>query len=215
METTTASFDLQSFLRRYPIVLQLLRFVAIGVLNTALDFIILNLLTKTLNIQSGLNLGSINVVGFSTAVIQSYFWNRYWAFGGDDVAIAKNFFRLIMVGGLGAIGMIAVLFGAQRGAAPIYYLLVLLAFVLVELALFFYITHHSDQGNHTAKFLAFLVVSIIGLIINSVVLALVASRLQITTTISADLIKNLAKILATVISLVWNFIGYKLIVFRK
>ena len=44
----------EKLLAEKPIILQLLRFAAIGVINTALDFIILNVVTKSLCINSGL-----------------------------------------------------------------------------------------------------------------------------------------------------------------
>jgi putative flippase GtrA len=65
----------------------------------------------------------------------------------------------------------------------------------------------------SVQFWTFLVVSLIGLLVNSGLLAFISSNMQLVE--SPDLNKNLAKIVATFASLVWNFIGYKLIVFRK
>src|SRR5580765_5827519 len=106
--------SLQQTLARKPIIYQILRFAAIGILNTALDFIILNFVSKTLGIESGLRLGTINVIGFSAAMVQSYFWNRYWAFSQNETAdVMKNFWRLLSVGGIGIVGFVAVLVGAK------------------------------------------------------------------------------------------------------
>src|SRR5688572_11734167 len=126
---------LQRLLTEKPIILQLLRFAAIGVLNTAIDFIVLNVISKALGITSGFTLGTINIFGFIAAVIQSYYWNRSWTFDPSQTADAvKNFFRLVIVGGLGFLGLIAVLAGAQYGALPFYYILVLVVFLAAEIA---------------------------------------------------------------------------------
>jgi putative flippase GtrA len=214
-------FNVEKFLTQRPIIMQLLRFAAIGVINTALDFIILNFVSKFLEINVGLQLGSINIIGFSAATIQSYFWNRYWAFGsagnkpGD---LYRSFFRLLLVGGLGAIGVGLVLYGAQQGATDLFYLLVLVGFVTIEVLLWLsFRLWERATGSAGVQFVVFLIVSAVGLIINSVILG-VGSRWLAgmdLAVLQPDLLKNIAKILATCVSLIWNFLGYKLIVFRK
>ena len=123
---------LSSLLEKYPVILQVLRFGAIGAINTALDFLVLNFVSKTLGITSGLKLGEVNIVGFSLAVIQSYFWNRYWTFGGQSVGLWKNFWRLFTVALLGAAAMLAALSGAKLGAPASFYLVALILFVVLE-----------------------------------------------------------------------------------
>jgi putative flippase GtrA len=204
-------------LQKYPIILQLLRFAAIGVINTALDFLVLNFISKTLNISAGLKLGQVNIISFSLAVVQSYFWNRYWAFSaGQVLTLWKNFIRLVLVGALGALAVIFVLIGAKVSASPSFYLIILLAFVIFQLAMwigFGLSKTVASADNQSKQFIIFLVVSIIGLIINSILLSLISQHFAIVS--NADLNKNVAKILATFVSLIWNFIGYKLFVFKK
>jgi len=211
--------SLQQLLKDRPIILQILRFVAIGVLNTALDFIILNFATKALGITSGVSLGAINIVSFSAAVIQSYFWNHYWAFSASETAdVLKNFVRLVVVGGIGAIAFIAVLLGARGGANPLYFVLIFLFFIVAELCAWYGFGLHRQAGAQPSgsEFVVFVIVSAVGLLINSVLLAVVSQALVNNPNFSnPDLVKNAAKILATMVSLIWNFIGYKLIVFRK
>jgi len=48
---TGISMRLSSILEKYPIILQLFKFGAIGIINTALDFLILNLSSKALGIE--------------------------------------------------------------------------------------------------------------------------------------------------------------------
>ena len=130
---------IQKFLNNKPIVMQILKFAAIGVLNTAIDFIILNFISKTLEISSGFRLGTINVFGFIVAVVQSYFWNQAWTFGStvQSVGLAREALRLLLIGCLGAGSIVAVLAASQIGAAPIVYFILLVGFVVAELALWY------------------------------------------------------------------------------
>ena len=210
---------LESLLQKFPIILQLLRFIAIGVINTALDFIILNFLSKLLGINSGTSLGALNIISFSLAVVQSYFWNKYWTFGSGQVSLLVNFKRLVLVGGVGGFSLLAVLIGAKLLASPVFYLVVLAIFIISQLSLWiaFRLSHATNTTSTEAskQFLTFVVVSLIGLLINSILVSLLSTRIPQNSFINADLVKNLAKVLATGASLVWNFIGYKLVVFRK
>ncbi len=105
-----------ALLNSKPIILQLLRFAAIGSLNTALDFVILNYITKSFNVTEGLQLGILNVVSFTAAIIQSYLWNRAWTFNSNTVSSLQNAIRLILVGGLGFASFVAVIIGAANNA---------------------------------------------------------------------------------------------------
>lgn len=209
----------EGLLRAKPVILQLLKFAAIGVINTALDFLILNLISKQFNISSGTWLGLVNVISFSLAMVQSYFWNRAWAFGDAETNPVKNFFRLATIGGLGAVGVILAIVGARLLATPVYYSLLLAVFVVFELVIWhvFRLSMSKDQGAGQHQFVSFIVVSVIGLIINSGVLALLTVGFHDYANVlgNEDVLKNLAKIAATCVSLIWNFIGYKIIVFKK
>lgn len=212
--------SIESILNRYPIVLQLFRFVAIGVLNYALDTIIFNFISKHFGISQGAGLGVVNIPGFIAAVIQSYVWNHYWTFGAQQtLGLFKNFLRLVLVGALGFLAILLILLGAKAIASPGYYLLILGVFVIAEIILWASFGLRRDvHGAFSEKeFVIFIVVSVIGLLINSFLLALFSNKLagQLGASISPDLIKNIAKIFATVASLVWNFIGYKLFVFKR
>ena len=212
------SQKIEALLIKRPVILQLLRFAAIGILNTAIDFIILNFFSKLLGIDEGVRLGYVNIIGFAMATIQSYIWNRYWAFDtSNQIGVLKNFIRLVLVGGLGFAAFVLVLLGAGKGAFPGYYLIVLIGLIIAQGFLWYNFKLHEapDQAHssHSTQFIAFLIVSVVGLLINSGIVALVSGRLP--EEISTDLVKNVAKVVATAFSLVWNFIGYKLIVFKK
>lgn len=65
------------------------------------------------------------------------------------------------------------------------------------------------------KFSAFFLISIIGLIINGLILTSITTFIPAPFGLSPVFWANIAKLMATGFSLVWNFIGYKLFVFKK
>lgn len=213
---------LEQFLDSKPIIFQLLRFVAIGAINTTLDFVIFNALSKFLGIESGFQLGLLNIVGFIAAMTQSYFWNKYWAFGSSEnsgvkVSPLHELLRLMLVGGLGAVGFGVVLLGAKFEMEAIFYLIALGLFLGLQLILWLMFGLKQQADDHATHFMAFAIVSIIGLLINISIVTLVSTYLTPGSlgSINVDLLKNIAKIMATIVSLMWNFIGYKLVVFKQ
>jgi putative flippase GtrA len=75
----------------------------------------------------------------------------------------------------------------------------------------------EDKGAEKSgvKFSQFLAVSIVGIIINGGIVYLITSFTTPLFGLSPQLWANVAKLLATGISLIWNFIGYKFFVFKK
>ncbi len=209
-----------NFLAAKPVILQILRFGAIGTLNTALDFIILNYVTETFGVVSGVPLGLLNVISFSAAVIQSYLWNRAWTFASFNLSPFANAFRLVVVGTLGFVAFLLVIFGGLQNAAENYYLFILIVFIVVEIVIWYAfglkLTSKDDRGVGQ-QFAVFMSISLIGLLINSGIVALASIALapSLSSLINEASIKNAAKILATGVSLIWNFLGYKLVVFKK
>ena len=130
---------------------QLFKFSLVGVLNTAIDFGILNFFIFITQVTSGAGIILINATSFSTALVNSYFWNRDWVFG------------------------------------------------------------QTKKSN----FLTFMLVTLIGLSINTGVVYILTTYIQPILVTSPTLWANLAKVAATLLSLIWNFTGYKLVVFKK
>lgn len=64
------------------------------------------------------------------------------------------------------------------------------------------------------EFIAFVVVTLIGLAINTGIALLAIRGINMLDSLQEDRLVTLSKILATVVSLFWNFLGYKFIVFR-
>ncbi len=133
---------------------QFSKFIVIGFMNTAIDFAILNFLMWWTGIYSGASIILLNIISFSIAVFNSYFWNKYWTFRDLDKIEAKEFSQFILV-------------------------------------------------------------TLIGLAINSSIVYGITTLISPMFGISPELWANLAKAAATGFSLIWNFIGYKFIVFNR
>ena len=138
------------------------KFAIVGVLNTAIDFGVLNGLSLITGATAGFIIGGVNVPGVVIAVCNAYLWNKLWVF------------------------------------------------------------KHREQGTGLFHdFPKFLLVSGIGILINSGIIIMVTSLLAPAPgtiylyDLTAALWLNLAKALATGVSLVWNFLGYKFFVFQK
>ncbi len=206
------SQKITGLLQRYPVILQLCRFVAIGFLNTGLSFVLANLVSKYFGVVQGNGLGLSSGVGFLFATLQSYYWNRNWAFGQQSAELLQNFWRLVVVGVFGVATLAFVYLGSKFLAPYYYYVILLIIFIAVELALWFGFKLSAAVASKNPV-LAFFVVSLIGFAINY----LIASKFSVLVhlTANADLNKNLALVAATAVSLIWNFIGYKIFVFKK
>jgi len=75
-------------------------------------------------------------------------------------------------------------------------------------------TFKTREKTKTGKeFLQFLVVSIVGILINGAIVYIITTWISPLT--GEEVWANIAKLVATVVSLAWNFIGYKFIVFKK
>ena len=143
----------QELSRWKPVFLQIGKFAAVGVLNTLIDFGILNVLSLSFQIFSGPKVALFNVVGFIAANINSYAWNKYWTFQS----------------------------GGKKAAS---------------------------------EFVQFLVVSVIGIALNTGIVYGITTFIAPLGGLSLSRWENAAKLVATVVSLVWNFIGYKFFVFK-
>jgi len=79
-----------------------------------------------------------------------------------------------------------------------------------------YWTFQAGRGGVSgAEFGKFLFVSLVGLGINTGVLTLITGLVEPPLNLSPQLWENVAKLAATGFSLIWNFAGYKYIVFQS
>jgi hypothetical protein len=131
-----------------------------------------------------------------------------------SASVSRRKYQTFVTGGVvGFAAFASVLISAQLEALPIVYLAILGAFILVEVIVWISfglrlgVSHTQSQGK---EFVLFILVSFVGLIINSAVVWLMSQYIvdKGFLSTSPDLIKNVAKIFATGLSLIWNFLGY-------
>ena len=141
--------------KKIPVIFQAGKFIAVGISNTLIDWGILNLLIFISGIAAGFYYSVFKGLSFVVAVINSYFWNKFWTF-------------------------------------------------------------RKEKAERTGKeILQFLVISVIGIGINVGIASLVVNAVGSPAGISLKVWATAGAAMATVISMVWNFLGYKFIVFKK
>ena len=145
---------LGKFLARFlPFFAQLGKFGAVGILNTSIDFGVLNLFSLVTGAVAGIQIGGFNIPGQTLAITNSYLWNRYWVF------------------------------------------------------------RQSGQDRREQNLAKFLAVTIIGLILNSVLVVIATTYMTPPFGLSGATWLIAAKVFITLFTLVWNFTGYKFFVF--
>ncbi|PIR06367.1 hypothetical protein COY65_00395 [Candidatus Jorgensenbacteria bacterium CG_4_10_14_0_8_um_filter_39_13] len=140
--------------RFFPVLEQIGKFAAVGVLNTVLDFGVLNLLILATNIASGWSFSLFKAISFLVASANSYFWNKFWTFQSRTPANFKEYTRFFVFSLLGALINVGVASFLVNVVGPI--------------------------GNFNFKIWA-----------------------------------NISALIAVLISLIWNFLTYRYIVFKK
>jgi len=130
------------------------RFGIVGLMNFTVDTGILSILSRVTGVYEGLYIIPLNAVSVIVALTNSYFWNHYFTFKGQDMPSKK-------------------------------------------------------------EFTAFLIVSAGGIAINSFIVYLFTTYIDPFNSITKERLEILAKIGATLVSLFWNFLGYKYIVFKS
>jgi len=78
-----------------------------------------------------------------------------------------------------------------------------------------YWTFHKEGDSKTSEFAKFFIVSIIGFVINVVVASLVFGAGHSISALSSDQWGLIGAASGSVAGLVWNFLGYKFLVFKK
>lgn len=209
---------LTELLEKYKkLIYQFSRFAGIGFLNTAVDFSALNLLIALTGITAGLSLAFINAISFTAAVVHSYFWNKFWAFGSAEERLWRFLTRVFVAGCLGIIIILMAVWGAGREYSFLYFAILIVVLFIGEIVMWksFHLSSGVLEQSEKKEFVMFLVVSLIGVVINSSIVGAVTKFVSPQFGLNPHLWANLAKAVATAVALIWNFTGYKLMVFRK
>jgi len=96
-----------------PVLYQFAKFGAVGVLNSFIDFGILNLLIFLFSIRSGLWFSIFKAISFLCATTNSYFWNKYWTFESSNkpkVSEAAKFYTIAIIGGFLNVSVASLIF---------------------------------------------------------------------------------------------------------
>lgn len=151
-----------TLVNRYPVIKQFAKFALVGVMNTAVDLIVLNIETITTGIKEGSGYAIQKGISFLVAVTFSYFLNKHWTF------------------------------------------------------------RDQSQENEGKKFSQFFLISIMGMFINVTVATITVTYLKDPVNsltglsfLTDQVWVNLGALSGTAIGLLWNFVGYKFIVFKK
>ncbi len=137
--------------------------------------------------------------------------------------VAKQFSVFVVIGGINTAIDFAVLnieirlTGITSGSG--LFVLNTISFLVAVINSYFMNKYWTFQdvtkNREETKFAQFITISLIGSGINSSIVAGITTFITPVFDISPILWANVAKLLATSISLIWNFIGYKLFVFKK
>ncbi len=130
--------------------------------------------------------------------------------------------RFLLVGGLNTfidLGVLNLLIFAGGTAVGIWFTIFKgIAFIVAVLNSYVwnkYWTFEAKTQAQGKEFLGFLLVSIVGFVINVGVASFLVNALGAPDAISENMWANVAAVTATFTAMLWNFIGYKLFVFKK
>ena len=138
--------------------------------------------------------------------------------------LAKQFSKFIIVGGINTsidfliLNILIYITGITAGVE--LFILNCISFSVAVINSYFMNKHWTFEDKtkteqEPVKFSQFLAVSIVGIVINGLVLTSITTYIPPLFGLSAVLWAKIAKLLATGFSLIWNFIGYKFFVFKK
>lgn len=150
------------------------KFAIVGILNTAVDFAVLNILfflglTASFAVFNQKFL-TANVISVAVAMINSFILNKQWTFGSTERAIYAEIFKFLIITVIGMFVIHQLIFNF------LYYRFNTLTDAAVAIFHFFKL-----NGIFSEQFVSL----------------------------------NFAKVIAVVGSFIWNFLGYKFVVFKK
>ncbi|MFA7208859.1 MAG: GtrA family protein [Parcubacteria group bacterium] len=88
---------------RFPFIKQFAKFFVVGIMNTGVDLVILNILMFSTRQTEGIFYSFFKTLSFLAAVIFSYFINKHWTFQDkSDTDAHKKFYQFIGISIIGA-----------------------------------------------------------------------------------------------------------------
>lgn len=144
---------------------------------------------------------------------------------GKRFLVIYQLAKFALVGGFFAVfdliilNLLMIKFGIRKEELFKYSLFVAISFTIVTIFKYFankYWAFESfEKQNIEKEFLQFFVITLVSLLIQTTIASfsfrILTSALQLETKISA----NLGKIIGIILASVWNFLGYKFLVFKK
>ncbi len=140
----------------------------------------------------------------------------------EKVKIALQFAKFAAVGAFntfldgGVLNLLIMITGIAGGSAFSGFKGI--SFIIAAVSAYFwnkYWTFDSKQDTNSEEIVSFSIVTGIGFVINVSLASLIVNVFSDTFNVTPEQLANLGAAAATVISLVWNFIGYKIFVFKK
>ena len=144
------------------------------------------------------------------------------SFIGRKVKTVYEAVKFLIVGGLntlvdfGVLNILILIFSAASGT--LYTIFKAVSFIVAVLNSYAWNklwTFGSHEKTDAKKIIRFFTVSIIGFGINVIIASIIVNVLAPPAGSSETLWANVGAIVATVASMVWNFIGYKYFVFHR
>lgn len=135
----------------------------------------------------------------------------------DLLAQHAEKFRFALVGGFNTALDFGILFGLTAlgvDKIPANYASTSVSFVFSFFANKTF-TFKAKSGNAKREFLSFVIVTLIGLWILQPLVITAVSQLLEATSLDDTITLLIAKLIATVVSLIWNYILYSRVVFKK
>jgi len=140
----------------------------------------------------------------------------------DIKKLIVQFSKFVVVGFIntaidfGVLNLLMYVSGVKEGA--LLFVLNIVSFSVATANSYLWNKYWTFKDKDSAKVVEigqFLAVSVIGAILNSGVVFLISTYMDPMFGLSQSVWVNLAKVVATGFSLIWNFLGYKFIVFKK
>lgn len=164
---------------------QIAKFVLVGALNSFVDWGILNLLMFLTSIAAGGMYPVFKGISFLVATTNSYFWNKFWTF--RSVADVAPAFGERSQGDESTATKTSGNLGSGTG----------------------------NLGAGTQEPLRFFIVSFVGFSLNIGIATFLVNYLGPQFGFSKQLWANVGALAGTLLGMGWNFVGYKLIVFKS